>query len=599
MSNKKLSERSLKNILRLSFVLTAAIPLLVVGALTLLLLNRSITQQVAEKDLRLARSVAAEADDYLRTALTAVAQVAYVTDIVSPQSDGSLDSYLAKVLEDYPIFESFQIINSQGIVQTTAPIDMEYKGISVSGQPFFVATRNSGQPNLSKPFLSAQSGYPTITITQLTKDGMVVGYLSLARLSDICSRGMKGTGSWSAILDVTGTVVGHSDKQQVYQRTNVGNLDFWRQIQQRPEGNYQYMQDDERVLVSAARIPYNNWSVVIFQQEKLALASVHEFSKFLIYGLFVALVGALVLSIVSIKRMMHPLAQLTQGVQAVASGAYDHPIAGGRYREFMEIAEYFRIMTQAVQARESELFSKQRELQTSLQALEARNQELAQFAYIVSHDLKAPLRAIANLTQWIQEDHGATIIGEMKTKFDLIKSRVHRMESLIDGILQYSRVGRVFGTAETVITSELVAEVIQELAPPAGFTILASNNLPAVTAERVRLKQVFANLIGNAIKHHHRAAGRIEVTAEQTGDWYTFSVTDDGPGIAPEYHAKIFEIFQTLQPRDAMESTGVGLALVKKIVEEQGGETGVHSAIGQGATFYFTWPANQPSAESK
>jgi len=221
--------------------------------------------------------------------------------------------------------------------------------------------------------------------------------------------------------------------------------------------------------------------------------------------------------------------------------------------------------------------------------LEKRNAELDQFAYVASHDLKAPLRAIANLSEWIEEDLGAQLPSENKHQLELLRSRVHRMESLIGGLLEYSRVGRRERQVEVVDVDILLAEIVDSLSPPESFTVVLPDNPPTLTTNRTALSQVFANLINNAIKHHDRDDGKIQVTAEDRGDWVEFAVIDDGPGISPQYHEKIFTIFQTLKARDEFESTGIGLSVVRKTVDTEGGSIWLDSAPGQGSAFHFTW----------
>ncbi|BAZ07368.1 sensor histidine kinase [Calothrix sp. NIES-3974] len=224
------------------------------------------------------------------------------------------------------------------------------------------------------------------------------------------------------------------------------------------------------------------------------------------------------------------------------------------------------------------------------QNLSDRNQELDQFAYVASHDLKAPLRAIANLSTWIEEDLGDNIPLENKKQLQLLRQRVNRMESLLNALLDYSRVGRMQTEPENVDVHQLLAEIIDSLDPPRGFTIEIRTEMPTLMTKRLLLRQVFANLISNAIKHHPRDDGNVYISAIPTDKYYEFQVSDDGLGIAPEYHHQIFTIFQTLQPRDSKESTGVGLAIVKKIIESEGGSIHVISQVGEGATFSFTWP---------
>jgi PAS domain S-box-containing protein len=239
--------------------------------------------------------------------------------------------------------------------------------------------------------------------------------------------------------------------------------------------------------------------------------------------------------------------------------------------------------------------------------LKERNQELDSFVYMVSHDLKAPLRSIANLSEWIEEDLRDRVLEDERQQFELLRQRVKRMNALIDGLLNYSRVGSQELECETVDVNRLVAETIDSLAPPPSFEIVTSSScvadssspLPTLNTKRILLAQVLANLIGNAIKHHHRADGRIEITVQDVGNQYQFSIADDGPGIPnPEDRHRIFEMFQTLKPSASNENTGIGLSLVKKIVEGEGGriwldlvgETSPLENRTQGACFCFTWP---------
>nr|MBA3968997.1 histidine kinase [Gemmatimonadota bacterium] len=205
------------------------------------------------------------------------------------------------------------------------------------------------------------------------------------------------------------------------------------------------------------------------------------------------------------------------------------------------------------------------------------------------HDLKAPLRGIANLSQWIEEDIADVLSDENREQMDLLRGRVHRMEGLIEGILEYSRAGRMGGKPELVDTGSLVREVTELLDPPDHFAIRITDDMPTLETERLPLQQVFMNLIGNAIKYTERPDARVEISAREVGDYWDFSVADNGPGIAPEYHDKIFAIFQRLEARDQVEGTGIGLSLVKKIVEGRRGRVWVESQEGNGTTFRFSW----------
>jgi light-regulated signal transduction histidine kinase (bacteriophytochrome) len=222
--------------------------------------------------------------------------------------------------------------------------------------------------------------------------------------------------------------------------------------------------------------------------------------------------------------------------------------------------------------------------------LEKRNLELEQFTYVASHDLKAPLRAIANLSEWIEEDLSEQLNEENRQQMHLMRGRVHRLEALIDGLLQYSRMERFKSEPEQIEVETLLRQVIDNLRPPEQFTIEIAPGMPTLVTDCLRLQQVFSHLIDNAIKHHPQPNGMVKISVREHSDAYEFAVADNGAGIAPEFHERIFVIFQTLQPRDKVETTGVGLAIAKRIVESQGGTIRVESQEGQGATFYFTLP---------
>jgi PAS domain S-box-containing protein len=222
--------------------------------------------------------------------------------------------------------------------------------------------------------------------------------------------------------------------------------------------------------------------------------------------------------------------------------------------------------------------------------LDDRNQELDRFVHVVAHDLKAPLRAIANLSEWIEEDLEGSLTPDTQQQMNRLRGRVRLMESTISGLLDYARAGRTDATVETVSVDRLLAETIDSLAPPPTFEMTIEPGMPTLHTQRLLLSQVFANLIGNAFKHHDRLDGSIRISSRQQGDFYEFAIADDGPGIAPADRERVFVIFQAANPQKNPDSSGIGLAIVKKIVETAGGTIRLESELGRGTTFYFTWP---------
>lgn len=222
--------------------------------------------------------------------------------------------------------------------------------------------------------------------------------------------------------------------------------------------------------------------------------------------------------------------------------------------------------------------------------VERKAQYLEQFAYVTSHDLKAPLRAVSNLAQWIEEDLTDKLDDASREQLALLRDRVRRMHDLIEGLLAYSRVGKTSDSETKVDIRELINEIIDSLSPHKGFSIKSTGKMPTLYVDRLQIGQVFSNLISNSLKHHGGNKGKIRIKSEHYGDVYEFSVCDDGQGIAAEYHDKVFMMFQVLEPSDLESSTGIGLALVKKIVEENNGTIRLESAAGEGTCVYFTWP---------
>jgi signal transduction histidine kinase len=223
-----------------------------------------------------------------------------------------------------------------------------------------------------------------------------------------------------------------------------------------------------------------------------------------------------------------------------------------------------------------------------LQKVNSANQELNDFAYIVSHDLKAPLRGISSLSEWLLMDYGDTFDEPGKELVRLLINRVKKMYSLIDGILQYSRLGNFKEEQQQVNLNDVVTDVIELLAAPENIQIEIKKILPTVDFETTRIQQVFQNLLSNAIKFIDKPQGQIIIDCTENNSYWQFSIADNGPGIEKKHFNKIFQIFQKLSNDEDSDSTGIGLSLVKKIVELYGGQVWVESEVGQGSTFFFT-----------
>ncbi|HHS13288.1 MAG TPA: sensor histidine kinase [bacterium] len=359
------------------------------------------------------------------------------------------------------------------------------------------------------------------------------------------------------------------------------------------------------------------WIHIGLSTEPINVAIQHLYGRSLVLFIIFSVLG-LVISIGFTRTLIRPIHTLNRITNQYTLGDKEVRVDVRTGDEFENLADSFNYMIDNMNKMHDELElrvdERTRELEKSnvqlkgeidirkrievkqkelLAKLEAANEELRSFAYVVSHDLKAPLRGIGSLAQWIAQDYRSVFDEAGKQQLDLLVNRAERMHKFIEGILQYSRVGRGNEEKEKVDLDQLINhfEVLLEI--PEQIRIRKKTRLPVIECERIYIEQVFLNLIGNAIKYMDKEEGVVSVACEAVNGFWQFSVSDNGPGIDPKYHEKIFLIFQTLAPRDEFESTGIGLTIVKKIIENMGGRIWVDSEPGKGSTFCFTIPRAQ------
>jgi signal transduction histidine kinase len=288
-----------------------------------------------------------------------------------------------------------------------------------------------------------------------------------------------------------------------------------------------------------------------------------------------SIVVGLVIAVFLARHISRRIATMVGFANRLAEGDYDAKVDGSHRDELSELTDSLNDMAAT--------------LSETISLLKRKNEELDQFAHIVSHDLKAPLRGIDNVVTWIEEDHAGELPSKVAEYLVLIRGRISRAENLIEGILSYARIGKEVQEKETVDLNQLIGDLVATLPRKPGLLIDIPQPLPVLRSEKLPLEQIFANLLSNAIKYHDKTDGRIRIYSREAKDRYSFFVEDNGPGIARSYHDKIFVIFQTLQERDSFESTGVGLAIVKKILDDRKEQIELRSEPGKGSIFSFTW----------
>jgi len=229
-------------------------------------------------------------------------------------------------------------------------------------------------------------------------------------------------------------------------------------------------------------------------------------------------------------------------------------------------------------------------LERRTEELARSNADLEQFAYVASHDLRAPLRSIVSLSKFIEEDLGETIPEQAQGHLLQLRQRTLLMKALVDDLLVYSQAGRVAEEIVEVDAARLVRGIAFVLDPPEGFEITFEGKVPIIETLRGPLEQVLRNLIGNAVKHHDRTEGVIVVSALDQGDFWELIVQDDGPGITEEEYARILDISRQPRGDQRLAGAGMGLPLVQRVVEGFGGRVDVDRDGGRGTKFCFTWP---------
>lgn len=262
----------------------------------------------------------------------------------------------------------------------------------------------------------------------------------------------------------------------------------------------------------------------------------------------------------------------------------------GRLRACVGITEDITLERQADEVMRRANEGLEEVVKERTEELSATNRELTNLVYAVTHDLKSPLRGISRLADWLAEDHAAQLSPEGSTLIVKMQARVRQLHTLIDGILAYSRIGRSTDADRPVDLNTVVTDVVRLLDPPPHVTVSVPEPLPTVTGIPHQLHQLFQNFLDNATKFMDKPQGRIQITCRRAGPAWEFTVHDNGPGIPARFHEKIFNLFQRLDTLPDRPGAGIGLALIKRIIETRGGHIRVDSEEGHGTSFSFTWP---------
>jgi light-regulated signal transduction histidine kinase (bacteriophytochrome) len=240
-----------------------------------------------------------------------------------------------------------------------------------------------------------------------------------------------------------------------------------------------------------------------------------------------------------------------------------------------------------------------RDLKSTVTQLSQSNRQLNEFAHLAAHDLKTPLRGISTLAQWLAADYRDKFDEQGRRQIDLLIRRAMRLDKLLDAILQYSTLSRSRQSERPTNLNVIIDEIITEMKCPPNIKMTFKNKLPVLVCDENHIRQVLYNLIDNAVKFMDKPEGLVVIDCTEKERFWEISVCDNGPGIEPQHYEKIWTLFQTLDIRDKTENAGVGLTLVRKIVELYEGKCWLKSEVGRGSTFYFTMPKQAHAVTAK
>jgi signal transduction histidine kinase len=401
----------------------------------------------------------------------------------------------------------------------------------------------------------------------------------------------------ASITDTTGKILGHSDSRLI---GSVYADDRSRAIMIGPRKPVIVYESRMRVYAAApvmekGRILGWAWVAADLADDRAQISDLRNTG--LIY-LGLAIASGAIFAVMLATALTRQLRLLLAGTQRLAEDNFDEPVPIIAENDVGQVAEAFNRTMEKLRIQRSALVHAHEDLKAANQAILSANESLRRFAYAASHDLQEPLRSVTGYSELLQKRYADQLEGDATEFIDYIHSGATRMKNLLQALLDYSRAGPRGEPARDIDTNVALRTALEHLqiAIEDSRASINPSQLPHVCAHEVAVVQLFQNLIGNAIKYASNKAPVIHIWAERENGWWRFAVRDEGPGIDPRNHERIFGIFKRAHGPE-YPGTGVGLAICAKIVEAYGGRIYVESSQGHGATFWFTLPAYDPPSD--
>ncbi|MBM2811020.1 MAG: hypothetical protein HW416_1779 [Chloroflexi bacterium] len=571
--------------------------------------------QLERAQIAIADSAAAIADEHLNAAQALVSSVASRPTVRAAAERADWDSpdivaALQFLRQEVPSFINVGLLDGAGRSRANV-LNPATNGLSFADREYFVEALRTGRASVTNPFLSANPVAPTFAVGApiYGRDGaihavLVVGF-DLGRLATEMRSPGASEGGRLVLVSPSGVTAVHSDPQKAL--APISDEGPWATdahrrgaistgIETMPRG------DGDR-LIAYAPLRQAGWGVLISTPTAAIYGPVNLATS---RAAAIAVPLALMLGVAggwTAIRLLQPLRALSRATARVAQGNLSVRVRPEGASDLRTLAEEFNRMTEALEKKDDEQLRQradllEREVQERIEAainLEAANKELEAFSYTVSHDLRAPLRAMDGFSRILEEDHGSELSVEARRYLGLVRSNALQMGALVDDLLAFSKLARQGLAKESTDPGRIARGVLADLMQHEdGRQIDVSiRELPSCLADPSLLRQVFSNLLGNALKYtRRRERAEIEVGSRVVDGEVAYFVTDNGTGFDMQYAGKLFGVFQRLHRSEEFEGTGVGLAIVQRIIHRHEGRVWAEAAIDKGATFSFTLGGN-------
>lgn len=599
-----------------AFVVLAVFLMAVAGSLLAIFIGRStLRTRELDHNVGAAQTYASAVNSYLDNARSILETTAGLSEIkdfatvrfINPALHGipaSVDKPKHKVaglvLKHSEIFEYVMLLQAEGSVYMLEPYDLQIKlsHHNLAFTDWYKKLMSTGKTVISDLHISPATQRPTVVIATPVRSsagkiiGIWTGALKLEELSEL-GRGEFGNERllhYGYITDSRGLIIAHqANLKYVEEQTDFSSVPPVRAALSGQKGTIQFINPIEREEKLGAYLPLSGsrWAVVYVVPTTIAFAPMNELARniILIAAGLAALLGFV--SWIIVRQIVRPLGQLTAAAATIGTGDFTQRIELRTDDEIGRLSEEFNRMAAALSDKETQLLSYTAQLENT-------NKELEAFSYSVSHDLRAPLRGIDGFSRVVLEDYAEKLDDEGRRYLNIIRSNTQKMGQLIDDLLLFSRLGRQELRASGIDMGKLAKAVSEELklaVPERKLKFNIDALLPA-QGDQAMIRQVFVNLLSNAVKFTRpKERAVIEVDGRSEGNENVYTVKDNGVGFDMQYVNKLFGVFQRLHSSEEFEGTGVGLAIVQRIIHRHGGRVWAEGKVGEGARFYFSLPA--------